>query len=275
MQLGPVYSITGEVFHPGVSMLEVMEEALKGGANIVQLRDKHSSKPVVYEKAKQLKKLCDQYDVPFIINDYIDIALDVDATGVHLGQDDTPIEEARRQLGPGKVIGISTHGMEQALDAQARGADYIGAGPVYETNTKEDVVAPVGLEYIKALKESNLHIPFVAIGGIKLHNLQEVIEAGAASICMVSEIVGHQDPAYVVRKAHELLKTHNSISVQLNGKTTTTNVETVEALVKEIGIDPGLVVTEVDGQIIQEEDRHSVLLHDGMSIEMVQFVGGG
>ncbi|TDQ41688.1 thiamine phosphate synthase [Aureibacillus halotolerans] len=201
MKLGRVYAITGEQFHPQRPLEEVMRDVLEGGASIVQLRDKKNAPHLVREKAFQLKALCDLYQVPLIINDYIDIAIEVDAAGVHLGQEDVAIEKARAELGPSKLIGISTHGIEQAMDAQRRGADYIGAGPIYDTQTKEDVVAPVGLGYIKELVSAELRIPFVAIGGIKLHNLHEVIEAGASTVCMVSEIVGNERPAHQIQQA--------------------------------------------------------------------------
>ena len=139
--------------------------------------------------AKALKELCARYNVPFIITDHVDLVLAVDADGVHLGQDDLPLEEARKILGPHKIIGISTHRLEEAKKAEEGGADYIGVGPIFPTQTKEDVVDPVGLEYIRQVVE-HISIPFVAIGGIKLHNVDQVIQAGARRICVVSGIVG-------------------------------------------------------------------------------------
>lgn len=131
-----------------------------------------------------------RYDVPFIVNDYIDIALEVDADGIHLGQGDTPLPVARELVG-GKIIGISTHAIEEALLAEQQGADYIGVGPVYPTATKAGA-APVTLSYVREVAEK-IRIPFVAIGGIKLHNADEVIAAGATRICAVTEIVGNPD----------------------------------------------------------------------------------
>lgn len=187
-----LYVITGEQFHPGRSMLEVMEEAIIGGADIIQLRDKSSYKRVVLEKAQALREMTRRYGVTFIVNDHIDVALAVDADGIHLGQDDLPIAEARKIVGPDKWIGISTHAIEEAREAEREGADYIGVGPVFETKSKVDVVAPVSTGYVRQVA-AEIGIPFVAIGGIKLHNIDLVLEAGATRICAISEIVGSDD----------------------------------------------------------------------------------
>ncbi|MEK3885462.1 thiamine phosphate synthase [Paenibacillus sp. PL2-23] len=186
-----LYAITGEVFHPGRELIDVMEEAIKGGVDIIQLRDKTSGREELLKKAKALRELTRQYQVTFIVNDHIDIALEVDADGVHLGQGDVPLVEARRLVGD-KIIGISTHAIEEALLAEQQGADYIGVGPVFPTATKADVVDPVTVAYVREVAE-RVRIPFVAIGGIKLHNVDEVIAAGATRICAVSEIVGSPD----------------------------------------------------------------------------------
>lgn len=185
-----LYAITGEQFHAGYDLIEVMEKAILGGVDIIQLRDKISSKQKVLEKAKKLKRLTDQYDVTFIVNDHIDVALAVDADGIHLGQDDLPLSEARKIVGNNKIIGISTHAISEALKAEREGADYIGVGPIFQTKSKADVVDPVTTAYIKEVVDANLSIPFVAIGGIKLHNVDQVLAAGAERICAISEIVG-------------------------------------------------------------------------------------
>lgn len=192
-----LYAITGENFHPGRGLTEVMEQAILGGADIIQFRDKHSGKEDLLRKAKALRALTRKHGVPFIVNDHVELALEVDADGIHLGQGDLKLAEARRIVG-GKIIGISTHAIEEALEAQEQGADYIGAGPVYATQTKLDVVAPVGLDYIREVSR-RISIPFVAIGGIKLGNADEVIDAGATRLCAISEIVGSEDPAGACR----------------------------------------------------------------------------
>ncbi len=187
-----LYVITGEEFHPGRDVIEVMEEAILGGADIIQLRDKTNSKRIVLEKARRLRELTRKYDIPFIVNDHIDIALAVDADGIHLGQEDLPLYLARQLVGPDKIIGISTHRIQEAREAERGGADYIGAGPVFPTNSKSDVVDPVTTAYLQEVA-SEISIPFVAIGGIKLHNVAEVVNAGGGRICLISEVVGSED----------------------------------------------------------------------------------
>ncbi|MBP1992177.1 thiamine phosphate synthase [Paenibacillus eucommiae] len=191
MQTFRLYAITGEQFHPGRDLIEVMEEAILGGVDIIQLRDKSGNKQEILRKAHALRELTRKHGVTFIVNDHIDIALEADADGIHLGQDDLPLAEARKLVG-NKIIGISTHAIHEALQAEKDGADYIGVGPVYATKSKVDVVDPVGVGYVREVA-AQVRLPFVAIGGIKLHNVEEVLEAGATWICAISEIVGSDD----------------------------------------------------------------------------------
>jgi thiamine-phosphate pyrophosphorylase len=186
-----LYAITGETFHPGRDSVDVMTEAMLGGADIIQLRDKDSSKQAVLEKAKRLREATRKHGALFIVNDHIDIALAVDADGIHLGQDDLPLREARKIVG-NRIIGISTHCIEEARQAEKDGADYIGVGPVFATKSKVDVVDPVTTSYVKEVA-AEIRIPWVAIGGIKLHNVDDVLAAGAGRVCAISEIVGSSD----------------------------------------------------------------------------------
>lgn len=197
-----LYAITDERYHPGREMLAVMEEALQGGADCIQLRDKTSSKREIFEKAKALRALTRRYDALFIVNDHLDIALAADADGVHLGQDDLPLAEARKLM-KDKVIGISTHSIGQARAAERGGADYIGVGPVFATQTKAGV-PPVTVDYVRQAA-AEIRIPFVAIGGIKLHNVEEVLAAGATRICAVSEIVGSADVKGTCRRFLQIM----------------------------------------------------------------------
>ncbi|MEN0643159.1 thiamine phosphate synthase [Alkalicoccobacillus gibsonii] len=187
-----LYAITGEEFHPGKELVDVMEQAILGGVDIIQLRDKKSSKLEVLKKAQKLRELTKKYDVPFIVNDHIDVALAVEADGIHVGQDDLPLADVRKIVGPDMIIGISTHKLEEAKKAEEGGADYIGVGPIFPTNSKEDVVDPVTTSYIQQI-ETDITIPYVAIGGIKRHNLKEVMAAGAKRVCMITEIVETTD----------------------------------------------------------------------------------
>ena len=195
-----LYVITDPSAQKGRDSLEVLTKALEGGADVVQLRDKRSSREDLVAIGKKLKPLCKKWGALFIINDRVDVAEAVDADGVHLGQNDLLIETARFLLGKKRLLGISTHSLEQALQAQARGADYIGVGPIFQTPTKPDY-PPVGTGLISQVKLS-VRVPFVAIGGIDLATVDTVLEAGADSVAVVRSVVGQED----VREAARCLK---------------------------------------------------------------------
>ncbi len=196
-----VYGITAEKFSAGRTNLEVVQEMIKGGIRIIQYREKRPSKSFgeMLEECRALRALTREAGVCFIVNDYADIAQLVDADGVHVGQDDFPVSEIRRLLGPDKLIGLSTHSPAQATAAVDAGADYIGVGPIFSTQTKDDVCAPVGLGYLDHVVRT-CPLPFVAIGGIKEHNLSDVLEHGAKTVCLVTEIVGAAEIAATVRR---------------------------------------------------------------------------
>ncbi|GMK37414.1 hypothetical protein PCCS19_04680 [Paenibacillus sp. CCS19] len=277
-----LYVITGANYHPGRSIVDVIEQALIGGADIVQLRDKTASKQDIRECAHKLRQLTRRYGVPFIINDYIDIALEAEADGVHLGQDDLSLEEARRLLGPDRIIGISTHSIEQGLAAQAGGADYIGVGPVYPTGTKPGRAA-VTTSYVQEAA-AQIAIPFVAIGGITLSNVDTVIAAGAARVCAVSEIVGADDPAAVCRAFKAKLNAAASqaqphdfagTGVTVNGVAQRTTARTVWELICQHRLEDRRIVVELDGEIVVREEWSRTPIREGAAVELVHFVGGG
>ncbi len=191
-----VYGITAAKFSAGRSNIEVVQQMIRGGIRLIQYREKrpHKSFAEMLDECRTIRQLTREAGVLFIINDYPDIAQMVDADGVHVGQDDFPVPAVRQLIGPRKLIGLSTHGPEQAAAAVAAGADYIGVGPIYSTQTKEDVCAPVGLGYLDHVVRT-CPLPFVAIGGIKEHNLGEVLAHGAQTVCLVTEIVGAADIA--------------------------------------------------------------------------------
>jgi len=184
-----LYCITGEKHSMGRSTVEVAGEMLEAGVKIIQYREKHKTERQKYTDCLRLRQLTKSAGAVFIVNDDIDIAVAVKADGVHIGQDDMPIEIVRSLVGETAIIGLSTHAPEQAREAVERGADYIGVGPIYSTKTKENVCAPVGIEYLDYIVK-NIDIPFVAIGGIKLHNIGEVLTHGAKCVALVTEIVG-------------------------------------------------------------------------------------
>ena len=205
-----LYVIVQEKFSGGRDLVEVARSAISGGATVIQLRDKESTDSRLLEKGLALRRLTRAEDVPLIINDRIDIALAVDAEGVHLGQDDLPVSSARQLLGPGKIIGVSTHSLEQARQARRQGADYIGVGPVFDTKTKENGVRPVGLELLRQVG-GEIDLPWVAVGGINKSNVSEVISAGAKGVAVVTAVVSAPDiRAAALFLREEIIKTRSS-----------------------------------------------------------------
>jgi len=269
-----LYAITGEEFHPDKDITDVMEQAILGGADIIQLRDKTSTKQKFLEKAIALRELTHKHGVTFIVNDHIDIALEVDADGVHLGQDDLSLHEARQLMGSNKIIGISTHQIEEARAAEKGGADYIGVGPIFPTNSKRDAVTPVTTKYIEQVA-AEISIPFVAIGGIKTHNVDEVLEAGATSICMISEIVAAEDVQQVCLYFRNKINDKNQLNLVINGENHKINVQTVNDIVSHFDLKPNLIIAEVNGDIIDRNKWEQTLLKQGSKIELVEFIAGG
>lgn len=198
-----IYGITGDNFAHRRSNLECVKAMIEGGIKIIQYRDKTKSIKEKTKEAREIRELCKKHGVIFIVNDHVDIALLVDADGVHIGQDDMSPADVRKLIGNDKIIGLSTHSEEQGMKAFLDpDVDYIGVGPIFPTTTKD--TAPVGLEYLEyAVK--NLHLPFTAIGGIKEHNIHEIISRGAKNICLVSDIVGAPDIAEKVKYLQSLM----------------------------------------------------------------------
>jgi thiamine-phosphate pyrophosphorylase len=187
-----LYCITSEEHSLGRSNIEVVKSMIASGIKVIQYREKNKKLIDKYNECLKIRELTKEAGVTFIVNDNIDIAMMVKADGIHIGQDDLPLEKVRDLVGKEMIIGLSTHSPEQAEDAVLRGADYIGVGPIYKTYTKKDVCEPVGLSYLNYVVK-NIDIPHVAIGGIKLHNLKEVKAQGAECIALVTEITGAAD----------------------------------------------------------------------------------
>jgi thiamine-phosphate pyrophosphorylase len=185
------------VTSPSEKLLETVEAALKGGLTLVQYRNKTADDNFRLEQAKKLRQLCSLYGAIFIVNDRVDLALAVDADGVHLGQQDMPITIARQLLGPQRLIGNSTTNSEEMQRAIADGADYVGVGPVYETPTKEGKAA-AGLEYVRYAAK-NCPLPWFAIGGIDPNNVNDVIDAGAKRVSVVRSIMQAEQPTLVTQ----------------------------------------------------------------------------
>lgn len=187
-----IYAITDSRLSHGRSIQEVVTELLAASVRIIQYREKKKKAGEMLQECQIIRQLTKEAGACFIVNDHIDIAQLVEADGVHIGQEDLPVHEVRRLVGEDCLIGLSTHSPEQAQAAIAAGADYIGVGPIFPTQTKEDVCAPVGFTYLDYVV-ANIKLPFVAIGGIKEHNIAQVCEHGARCCCLVSELVGAED----------------------------------------------------------------------------------
>lgn len=199
-----VYLVTDRDLLKGRKLTEVIEEAILGGTSIVQLREKCASSLEFYEIAKEVKKVTDKYNVPLIINDRIDIALAIDASGVHLGQSDIPCSIARKILPKGKIIGVSAHNLKEAEKALKDGADYLGCGAVFNTSTKKDVTT-LSYEGLKEITD-NINIPIVAIGGINENNIITLKGSGINGVAVVSSIIGKENVKGASEKLKELVK---------------------------------------------------------------------
>lgn len=171
--------------------LKSIEDAISGGVTLIQLREKKSPTLEFYNMAKQVKKITSKHNIPLIINDRLDIALAIDAEGLHIGQDDMPLQIARKILGPNKIIGVSASTLEEALKAKKDGADYLGVGAVFPTSSKDDA-DNVSIETLKLIKEK-VKIPIVAIGGVNLKNTPQVMKTGIDGIAVISAILKSDD----------------------------------------------------------------------------------
>jgi len=186
----------------GRSHIEVASEAISGGARIIQLRDKLRSKKELLPIAQQLRNLCTEYNVLFLMNDHLDLALASDADGLHLGQDDLPIKVARKLLPIDKILGCSTTNVDQAITAVSEGIDYIAVGAIYPTSSKTSTTTPakvVGLETLRQVRQA-VTLPLVAIGSIDKENVADVLAAGADSVAVISAIIQAESPEEAARQ---------------------------------------------------------------------------
>ena len=203
-----LYLVTDRRWLGRRSLEEDVEEALLGGATLIQIREKEISSRAYLDLARKVKAVTDRYGVPLIVNDRIDIALAVDAGGVHVGPDDLPVSFARRLLGPDKIVGASASSLEEALAFQAQGADYLGVGAVFPTATKQ-VTEKVDLETLARIKAA-VRIPVAAIGGIDAGNAPEVMKTGVDGVAVVSAILNRPDIREATRDLLSKLKKEKS-----------------------------------------------------------------
>jgi thiamine-phosphate pyrophosphorylase len=197
-RISGLYVIVDTALLKGRSCEDVAGEAVRGGAKVIQLRDKGLGKKELLPLAQGLRDLCAEHDVLFMVNDYLDVALAVGADGLHVGQDDLPVRVARRLLPQDKLLGCSARTVERAKAAQADGADYVAVGAMYQTATKDgaEVVGPERLRQVVAAVD----VPVVAIGGINKDNVGRVMEAGAAAVAVISAVLGAEDVAGATRQ---------------------------------------------------------------------------
>ncbi len=195
-----LYAVTDRHWLGEETLYDQVKKALDGGATFVQLREKKLDREDFLAEALEIQKLCKKYGVPFVINDEVSIAKDIDADGVHVGQSDMEAMDVRKVLGPDKILGVSAQTVEQAITAEKHGADYLGVGAVFATGSKDDA-DDVSHETLKAICEA-VSIPVIAIGGITKDNVSELAGSGICGVAVISAIFGQND----IKKATEDLK---------------------------------------------------------------------
>lgn len=205
-----LYAVTDRSWLNGETLYQQVERALKGGATFIQLREKELDEETFLQEAVEIKKLCRAYGVPFVINDNVEIALAMDADGVHVGQSDMEAMDVRAKLGPDKIIGVSAQTVEQARLAEQHGADYLGVGAVFPTGSKADA-QEVSHDTLQAICET-VQIPVIAIGGIGCGNVTELAGTGICGIAVISAIFGQED----IETAAKELK--SEVETMLNSK---------------------------------------------------------
>ncbi|AKB78462.1 Thiamin-phosphate pyrophosphorylase [Methanosarcina horonobensis HB-1 = JCM 15518] len=184
--------------------LSDVKESVEAGCKIIQYREKDKSTKEMIDEASEIKRICGDRAI-FLVNDRIDVALAVDADGVHIGQDDMPIETARKLLGADKIIGLTVHNVDEAVEAEKKGADYVGLGSIFDTSTKKDAGKGIGPARIREVKNA-IKVPVVAIGGINKENCRSVVENGADSLVAISAVVCSDDVKKETREFIDIIK---------------------------------------------------------------------
>lgn len=199
-----LYAVTDRSWLKDEAISKKVEEAIKGGATFIQLREKQISKENFIKEAEAVKRITDKYKIPFVINDNVEVAIAVNADGVHIGQEDEDLVVVRNKLGPDKIIGVSAHNLKEALKAEENGADYLGVGAVFSTATKKNVIN-ISYEEIENIC-SNIKIPVVAIGGISKENIIELKGRGLSGVAVVSAIFAEENIEAAAKKMLMLSK---------------------------------------------------------------------
>ena len=196
-----LYAVTDRAWVGKMSLMEQVEAALKNGASCIQLREKKLDYEAFLEEAREMVTLCRKYNVPFIINDAVEIAIKVGADGVHVGQDDMKASDVRKQVGPNMIVGVSVHNIEEAKEAIINGADYLGIGALFSTSTKRDVKT-ISYDKLKEICDA-VDVPTVAIGGISKDNIVKLAGSGVDGVAVVSAIFAAKDPGKATRELKE------------------------------------------------------------------------
>lgn len=199
-----VYAVTDRTWLNGQTLENQVEQAIQGGATFVQIREKELDYNAFLEQAQKVKKITDKYHIPFVVNDNVDIAIAIDADGVHVGQKDMEAGQVRQKLGQDKIIGVSVQTVEQALSAQKNGADYLGVGAVFSTSTKLDA-SEVSFETLQQIC-SAVEIPVVAIGGISAQNILQLKNSGVDGVAVVSALFAQKEVAQAAKELATLAK---------------------------------------------------------------------
>jgi thiamine-phosphate pyrophosphorylase len=200
-----LYVVTDSRLVDERALAGVIEAAIRGGAGVIQYREKYADTCRMVASARELCQVCRRLGSVFLVNDRLDVALAVDADGVHVGQKDMPVALARSLLGPDKLLGVSVQDARALDEAVSHGADYLSLSPVFATPTKPDHEEPLGLEAVRALAGRS-RLPVVAIGGINRANVAEVMRAGVHGVCAISAVLGAPDPERAARELYELAK---------------------------------------------------------------------
>ncbi|MBA7700804.1 Thiamine-phosphate synthase [subsurface metagenome] len=203
-QIGKLHILTDTVLQSRFSHMEITRLAIAGGADTIQYRQKSGSTREMIEIARNMKQLCSEAGVTFIVNDRLDVAIAAEADGVHLGQDDFPIPMARELLGEGRIIGGSAATLDEARKSLSEGADYVGFGPVYPTSSKDDAGPVSGIDILKQVVEI-IPLPIIAIGGVGAENIPDVMRAGAHGIAVISAVCCQDDPEEATRSLYQAL----------------------------------------------------------------------
>lgn len=202
--IGKFCVITDTVIQKKYSHHQIASMAVKGGADMIQLRDKKMSTAELIETSIKVKNLCNNHNVTFIVNDRVDVALLSDADGVHLGKEDLSVSDARKLLGSNKIIGATAHSINEALNAEKAGVDYIGFGHIFHTNTKLKKDEPKGIKQLEKVL-SRISTPVLAIGGINLENIEELLHTGVYGVAIISSILKSKNPESTTKKFHNLI----------------------------------------------------------------------